>query len=53
MPSGIEAIDKEDIVLDSAAPVRWMPNDASDHCQLCKSQFHLFKRRHHCRACGT
>jgi small GTP-binding protein len=29
----------------------WQPNCKS--CQLCTSQFGLFRRRHHCRQCGS
>eukprot|EP01103_Thecamoeba_quadrilineata_P012953 TRINITY_DN3469_c0_g1_i1.p1 TRINITY_DN3469_c0_g1~~TRINITY_DN3469_c0_g1_i1.p1 ORF type:complete len:312 (-),score=60.70 TRINITY_DN3469_c0_g1_i1:176-1111(-) len=30
----------------------WLPDSASDHCQICKAQFTTKNRRHHCRNCG-
>jgi len=34
--------------------VRWKTDAESPYCQTCKQTFHLFLRRHHCRACvGT
>ena len=32
--------------------VRWKTDAESPFCQTCKQTFHLFLRRHHCRACG-
>ena len=29
--------------------VRWYD---SEHCMLCKMEFGIFKRKHHCRRCG-
>jgi len=34
------------------APPAWLPDSASTHCQMCKSQFTTKNRRHHCRNCG-
>eukprot|EP01084_Bolivina_argentea_P175672 304173_1 len=31
----------------------WVPDDASSECMLCRSQFALLNRRHHCRRCGS
>jgi len=31
----------------------WVPNDISEECALCKNYFNLFRRRHHCRMCGS
>ena len=30
----------------------WVPDSFSSKCLICKSSFHLFRRRHHCRSCG-
>ena len=30
----------------------WQRDEATDRCTSCDSHFTLFKRRHHCRACG-
>lgn len=30
----------------------WMPDSSANECMKCKSKFGLFRRRHHCRACG-
>mmetsp|Transcript_22017 Transcript_22017/g.62585 ORF Transcript_22017/g.62585 Transcript_22017/m.62585 type:complete len:279 (-) Transcript_22017:61-897(-) len=36
---------------DGGAPA-WTPDDSAARCQLCKADFSLFLRRHHCRRCG-
>ena len=33
-------------------PSMWVPNDLVDECNICKSYFNLFRRKHHCRNCG-
>lgn len=33
------------------API-WIPDDATDECQVCCEEFTMFRRKHHCRACG-
>lgn len=30
----------------------WQPDEASNQCSACDASFGLFRRRHHCRACG-
>ncbi|OQV24351.1 FYVE, RhoGEF and PH domain-containing protein 6 [Hypsibius exemplaris] len=35
----------------SFAPI-WIPDYRVDSCQLCRKQFSLFRRYHHCRLCG-
>jgi len=30
----------------------WQPDDKAPKCNKCNAEFSLFKRRHHCRACG-
>jgi len=30
----------------------WQPDDDVKKCNKCNSEFSLFKRKHHCRACG-
>jgi len=31
---------------------RWVPDEESDSCMLCKKSFAMFDRKHHCRSCG-
>merc|ERR1712018_841804 len=31
----------------------WVPDDASNNCSCCKSEFTVLNRRHHCRRCGN
>ena len=33
--------------------LHWMPDDARETCPRCQRPFTLFRRRHHCRRCGT
>jgi len=33
------------------APV-WVPNDAAPACMVCRAEFTMLRRRHHCRLCG-
>jgi ankyrin repeat protein len=33
-------------------PPTWLPDSASPHCQICKTDFTTKNRRHHCRNCG-
>ncbi|CDW87122.1 run and fyve domain-containing protein 1-like [Stylonychia lemnae] len=40
-------------IQDGNKPMMWVPNDISEECALCKSYFNLFRRRHHCRMCGS
>jgi hypothetical protein len=28
---------------------KWMPDNSSDGCMICKARFTFFRRRHHCR----
>ncbi|KAL5037253.1 hypothetical protein BDV3_006777 [Batrachochytrium dendrobatidis] len=37
---------------DYVAPV-WVPDNRTDKCHICKQEFTLFHRKHHCRACGN
>ena len=34
------------------APV-WIPDSHSNNCSVCKDQFSMFFRKHHCRNCGS
>ncbi|CDW76286.1 lateral signaling target protein 2 homolog [Stylonychia lemnae] len=34
-------------------PMKWMPNEKSSTCQLCQKIFNIFRRKHHCRGCGS
>eukprot|EP00933_Yihiella_yeosuensis_P004236 TRINITY_DN108611_c0_g1_i1.p1 TRINITY_DN108611_c0_g1~~TRINITY_DN108611_c0_g1_i1.p1 ORF type:complete len:251 (-),score=31.06 TRINITY_DN108611_c0_g1_i1:172-885(-) len=36
----------------SAGRPVWTKDEDAPRCQLCKSDFNLFTRRHHCRKCG-
>jgi len=31
----------------------WIPDDAVTACKLCKKDFTIFRRRHHCRLCSS
>ena len=31
----------------------WQTDSSTSECNVCQSPFHLMKRRHHCRFCGT
>lgn len=33
--------------------LRWMNDEEALECVLCKSEFTIFNRRHHCRKCGS
>ncbi|CAG8434947.1 7701_t:CDS:10 [Ambispora gerdemannii] len=33
------------------APV-WVPDTSTDRCMNCSDEFTIFRRKHHCRACG-
>lgn len=33
--------------------LRWMNDDEANECGLCRSEFTIFNRRHHCRKCGA
>ena len=41
-----------DVATHEHAPV-WVPDQDSSTCSLCSTTFNLFRRRHHCRACGA
>jgi hypothetical protein len=32
---------------------KWVPDEESLQCLICKEEFWLLNRRHHCRRCGT
>ena len=36
----------------SSVDVRWVPDALAPGCSLCQANFTIFRRRHHCRACG-
>ena len=36
----------------SSEPVRWTPDDATNFCEYCHSEFTWYRWRHHCRMCG-
>ena len=31
----------------------WIPDDASNKCSCCKTEFSVLNRKHHCRRCGN
>lgn len=33
--------------------VGWMLNESVDFCLICRVDFSMLRRKHHCRACGT
>ena len=35
-----------------AAPV-WMPDHTSEDCVVCRASFSIWRRRHHCKSCGS
>lgn len=37
--------------IEAEAPI-WEPDSAANNCTLCKGEFSLLNRRHHCRMCG-
>ncbi|KAJ1965585.1 hypothetical protein H4R35_007051, partial [Dimargaris xerosporica] len=39
------------IVENYNAPV-WIPDEQASRCLICYEEFNLFRRKHHCRACG-
>jgi len=44
--------DWEKVMLDDAAPVKWIPDHASPNCAFCGAPFGVMVRKHHCRRCG-
>ena len=40
-------------ILSSFEPTKWVPNSRFDSCQICTKLFGIFRRKHHCRACGV
>ncbi|GBB97882.1 hypothetical protein RclHR1_00310010 [Rhizophagus clarus] len=42
---------KKRIVENYHAPV-WIPDSKADRCMNCSEEFTIFRRKHHCRACG-
>ena len=37
--------------IEAEAPI-WQPDSATNSCSVCKCEFSLLNRRHHCRMCG-
>eukprot|EP01130_Rhizamoeba_saxonica_P003912 TRINITY_DN1619_c0_g1_i2.p1 TRINITY_DN1619_c0_g1~~TRINITY_DN1619_c0_g1_i2.p1 ORF type:complete len:777 (+),score=111.87 TRINITY_DN1619_c0_g1_i2:641-2971(+) len=48
----INLLDKGNIQVFKKQRSEWIADDAVSECMNCQSQFSLFFRRHHCRACG-
>jgi hypothetical protein len=46
----IQFFDKSKLGL--STEVLWRPDESTTSCQICKTPFTTFFRRHHCRACG-
>ncbi len=36
----------------SSEPAKWTPDDATNMCEYCHSEFTWYRWRHHCRMCG-
>ena len=48
-------LSKEDKKLDSRSEkygVEWEADEDRNECSVCRAEFHLLRRRHHCRKCG-
>jgi len=43
---------KNAIQQQETAPI-WIPDELAVQCMLCKKDFSMFSRRHHCRKCGA
>ena len=39
-------------LVDGTGSSSWEPDNSSDGCRVCKKNFSLVRRRHHCRSCG-
>ncbi|TNV84482.1 hypothetical protein FGO68_gene12901 [Halteria grandinella] len=37
----------------TSEPMKWVPNERFDGCVLCGKLFGIFRRKHHCRSCGS
>jgi len=47
-----EEVDSSELSVHSNSPV-WMPDESACSCTKCNERFTMFRRRHHCRACGA
>ena len=50
---GIELVVRRVFVLYGSYRVGWVHDADVHHCMICESDFGFFKRKHHCRACGS
>lgn len=50
---GTEVSVRRVFVLYGSYRIGWVHDADVQHCMLCRSDFGFFKRKHHCRACGS
>merc|ERR1712216_1110481 len=47
----VSSVDSCEWSVHSNSPI-WMPDESAPSCTKCNEPFNMFRRRHHCRACG-
>ena len=52
MAKAVEHLDMYDAGKAARSQPKWVPDEHSVACMLCRSEFGLFLSRHHCRYCG-
>jgi hypothetical protein len=51
--AGLDTSVRRVFVLYGSYRVGWVHDADVQHCMVCRSDFGFFKRKHHCRACGS
>lgn len=51
--NGSEVAVRRVFVMYGGYRVGWVHDADVQHCMVCQSDFGFFKRKHHCRACGS
>ena len=46
-----ESLGRTENTKEAHAPI-WQPDSSAKNCTLCKAEFTITRRRHHCRSCG-